>query len=103
MVKLKIGVIIYSLGDLISSNDTTSIILTLKLTKHIDNSISIDTVKYTPIYTYKNENATSLQYEILDINKSISEYLNETDSVISKDLYNTLTQAKSELKDILEN
>lgn len=101
MVKPKNGIIIYSLGDFLSSNDTSSIILTLKLTKHVDNSISIDTVKYTPIYTYRDTEKDSLQYEILDVNKSISEYLNENDNGISKNIYDTLIDTRKTLKNNL--
>ena len=98
------GFIIYSLGNFISDqnakNTRTSIILDLKITKHADNSISIDEVNYTPIYMYKNSSASSKKMKLLDINKTISLYENGTDTSIGENMYTTL---KKELDTISAN
>ena len=98
------GFIIYSLGNFISDqnakNTRTSIILDLKITKHADNSISIDEVNYTPIYMYKNNSASSKKMKLLDINKTISLYENGTDTSIGENMYTTL---KKELDTISAN
>ena len=98
------GFIIYSLGNFISDqnakNTRTSIILDLKITKHADNSISIDEVNYTPIYMYKNNSASSKKMKLLDIHKTISLYENGTDTSIGENMYTTL---KKELDTISAN
>ena len=57
------GFIIYSLGNFISDqnadNTRTSIILDLQITKHTDNSVTVDNINYIPIYMYKDTSASS--------------------------------------------
>ena len=52
----KDGFLIYSLGNFMSGqviqNTMNTIILQLKITKHSDNSITIDSYNYVPIYMY---------------------------------------------------
>lgn len=90
----------YSMGNFISGqvkkNTKQSVILNLELTKHYDGNkkISIDSVKYTPIYMY-DKNGTP-RYKLLDIEKEIEAYENG-EKELSTSLYNTL---KSELEHI---
>ena len=92
--------VMYSMGNFISGqvkkNTKQSVILNLEITKHYDGNkkISIDSVKYTPIYMY-DKNGTQ-RYKLLDIEKEIQAYENE-EKELSTTLYNTL---KSELEHI---
>ena len=80
----------------VKKNTKQSVILNLEITKHYDGNkkISIDSVKYTPIYMY-DKNGTQ-RYKLLDIEKEIQAYENE-EKELSTTLYNTL---KSELEHI---
>ena len=98
----KDGFVIYSLGNFMSGqtikNTKNSIILNLQITKHgADNKISIDNVKYTPIYMLDRGSRSSNRYQILDIRKRIENYENGTDKSIGQSTYNIL---KSELTNI---
>ncbi len=93
------GFIIYSLGNFISDqnadNTRTSIILDLQITKHTDESVTIDNVSYTPIYMYKDSSASTKKMRLLDINKTISLYETGADTSIGENMYTFL---KKELK-----
>ena len=93
------GFIIYSLGNFISDqnadNTRTSIILDLQITKHTDESVTIDNVSYTPIYMYKDSSASTKKMRLLDINKTISLYETGADTSIGENIYTFL---KKELK-----
>ena len=97
------GFIIYSLGNFISDqnakNTRSSIILDLQITKHTDDTLTIDNVSYTPIYMYKNPSLKSKKMKLLDINKSISSYEQGVDTTIGKSTYELL---KTELITISE-
>ena len=101
----KDGFVIYSLGNFMSGqvaeNTTNSIILNLKVTKHLDNTITIDSVDYVPIYMYHTGANPNVNYKIIDINKDINSY-EKGNSDISENLYNTLVSAKSKIDDILQ-
>lgn len=84
------GFVIYSLGNFMSgqtkTGTRTSIILNLNIIKKgEDSSVSIDSVSYTPIYTYTESNSTG--YKILDIGRSIEEYENGEDKTIGENNY----------------
>ena len=97
------GFIIYSLGNFISdqnaTNTRTSIILDLQITKHTDETITIDTVDYIPIYMYKNSSVSTKKMKLLDIEKTISLYESGTDTSIGEKMYTFL---KGELDTIAE-
>lgn len=97
------GFIIYSLGNFISDqnakNTRSSIILDLQITKHTDDTLTIDNVSYIPIYMYKNPSLKSKKMKLLDINKSISSYEQGVDTTIGKSTYELL---KTELVTISE-
>ena len=91
------GFIIYSLGNFISdqtaTNTRTSIILDLQITKHTDDTVTIDNVNYIPIYMYKDNSATTKKMKLLDVNKAISLYEDGTDISIGESMYSTLKNA----------
>lgn len=98
--------VIYSLGNFMSGqtkkNTRDSIILNLNITKKADdNSISIDSVSYIPIYMFKNSSLKNKKFKILDIENSISNYENNNSS-ISKSTYDTLNSELSKIKKILD-
>ena len=99
------GFVIYSLGNFMSgqvkSGTKQSVILNINLTKSgKNNTISIDSVNYTPIYTFKGTH-----YRLLDIQKTIDNY-NNGNTTYSKDtislLRNELEQIKNRLGNITE-
>ena len=89
----KEGFVIYSLGNFMSGqvkeNTRDSIILNLTLTKKGTGEITIDKVKYIPIYTYKKANGTLQRYKVLDIKKALDAY-NNGNKYITSDEYNLL-------------
>lgn len=100
----KDGFVIYSLGNFMSGqvaeNTMNTIILQLKVTKHSDNKVTIDSVNYVPIYMYDKGSGQSERYKILDINKTISAYESGNKN-ISEKLYDTLKAAKSKIDKIM--
>lgn len=102
----KDGFVIYSLGNFVSgqiyANTKSTVILDIQITKNSDGKISIDNVKYTPVYLYDKGAGTKTRtrYTLIDLEKSISDYENGNDSSISKSLYNTF---KDELENIKKN
>lgn len=99
----KDGFVIYSLGNFVSgqiyANTKSTVILDIQITKNSEGKISIDSVKYTPVYLYdKGANSKSrTRYTLIDINQAIKNYEDGKDNSISKSLYNTL---KDELANI---
>ena len=102
---VKDGFLIYSLGNFMSGqvieNTMNTIILQLQITKHPDNSISIDSVKYVPIFMYNKGAGQEKRYKILDINKTMNAY-ESGDNTISDGLYNKLKQAKNKIESIVD-
>lgn len=102
----KDGFVIYSLGNFMSGqvaeNTMNSIILQLQVTKHSDSKITIDSVKYIPIYMYDKGTGQKERYKILDINKTITSYRNG-DKTISDKLYKTLQDSKTKIDKIMTN
>ena len=101
------GFIIYSLGNFISDqnadNTRTSIILDLQITKHTDESVTIDNVSYTPIYMYKDSSSTTKKMKLLDINKTISLYEAGSDTSIGEDMYTFLKRELTKISEILNS
>lgn len=95
--------VIYSLGNFMSGqvieNTMNSIILQLKITKHQNGTITIDSYDYIPIYMYDKGSGQTERYKILDINKRISAYENG-DKSISKTLYDTLVSSKNMIDNV---
>lgn len=103
----KDGFVIYSLGNFVSgqiyANTKSTVILDIQVTKNTENKISIDSVKYTPVYLYdKGPNAGQRsRYTLIDIEKAILDYEKGNSSNISKDLYNTLKNELSNIKKVV--
>ena len=99
------GFIIYSLGNFISDqnadNTRTSIVLDLQITKHTDESVTIDDVNYIPIYMYKDSSASTKKMKLLDINKTISSYEDSSDTSIGENMYIFLKGELNTISDIL--
>lgn len=98
----KDGFVIYSLGNFISGqvkqNTKNSVILDIQITKNGQTGkISIDSIKYTPIYMYKS-NAKSKAYKVLDIENTILKYEAELDTSIGESMYNTLKTELTKIK-----
>ena len=96
----KEGLVIYSLGNLISGqvkeNTRTSSIITLKLTKKAAiNKITFDEIIYTPIYTYTSPKYKN--YKILDIQQTLYNFESKKNSNISNETYQLL---QNELKKV---
>lgn len=102
----KDGFVIYSLGNFMSGqvieNTRNTIILQLQVTKHPDNTITIDSYSYIPIYMYDKGAGQQDRYKILDINKEITAYENG-DTTISEELYKTLKSVKQKIENTLIN
>lgn len=99
------GFVIYAQGNFTADQrdeiTRDSIILNLSITKHADNSITIDKVNYTPIYMYKNPSLSIKKMKIIDIEKTIASYEDGTDTSIGQSLYNTLTTQLQKIKSIV--
>lgn len=99
--------LIYSLGNFVSGQNKEytnhSIILKLTITKHTNNTISIDSINYIPIYVDDRKRTSPERYKILNIDKSISAYENKSDSSVSTQLYEKLKKARKATEDILGN
>ena len=95
--------VIYAFGNFIcdqnAENTRNSIILNMDITKNPDGKISIDNIDYVPTYMYKNPNLSIRKMKVLDIEKTISNYENGTDTSIGQSTYNLL---QNELKKINE-
>lgn len=97
----KDGFVIYSLGNFMSAQKDKytkdSIILNLKVTKHSEGNITIDSYNYTPIYMQDNGTNATNRYEIIDLEKQISNYQNG-DTTISASTYKTYVAELENIK-----
>lgn len=95
--------VVYSLGNFMSGqtkpNTRNSIILNMNFTKHGDTEkTTIDSVSYVPIYMYKSSSTTTHKYQILDLEKTIANYEDGTDTSIGKSNYSLLKTELSKIK-----
>lgn len=98
--------VIYSLGNFMSGqtqkNTRNSIILNMSFTKNGETGkITIDTVNYVPIYMYKSASGTTQRYKILDIEKTLENYDNGTNTSIGASTYLTLQNELAKIKNTL--
>lgn len=100
----KDGFVIYSLGNFMSAQKDKytkdSIILNLQITKHSEGNITIDSYNYTPIYMQDNGTNATNRYEIIDLEKQISNYQNG-DTTISASTYKTYVAELENIKKAL--
>ena len=102
----KEGFVIYSLGNFLADQGyqytRDSAILNLKISKNGETGkISIDSVKYTPIYIYNNRSKSKQRFKLLDIEKTIEAYDAGYDTSIGKTTYNKLTTELKNIKKII--
>ena len=101
----KEGFIVYSLGNFLADQNKTytrdSAILNLNITKHSDNKITINYVKYTPIYTYKNTSQSNKKFKIIDLKNTIASYDAGYDTTIGTKLYHTFKSEFENVKKLL--
>lgn len=101
----KDGFVIYALGNFIcdqnAENTRNSIILNLKITKHVDGKISIDNADYIPIYMYKKPTSELRKMKLLDIEQTIYNYESYIDSSIDKKIYENLKIQLEKIKKIV--
>lgn len=99
------GFVIYACGNFIcdqnAENTRNSIILNLTITKHSDGKISIDKANYVPIYMYKGAPGKLRRMKVLDIEQSITDYENGTDTSIGQSTYNDLKTQLEKIKTIV--
>ena len=97
--------VVYALGNFTADQrdeiTRDSAILNLTITKNSNGKISIDKVDYVPIYIYKNRNANTHKFKILDIEKTIYEYETGTNTSIGSNTYNNLKVQLERIKSIL--
>ena len=101
----KDGFVIYALGNFIcdqnAENTRNSIILNLKITKHVNGKISIDSANYIPIYMYKKPTSELRKMKLLDIEQTIYEYESGMDSSIGQKTYENLKIQLDKIKKIV--
>ena len=97
------GFVIYSLGNFVSGqvkeNTRDSIILNLSITKKGTGEVTVDSAKYTPIYTYKS-GASKKQYKVLDIKKALDNF-NNGNKYITQNDYNTIKKEYDKILSIV--
>ena len=97
--------VVYALGNFTADQrdeiTRDSAILNLTITKNSDGKISIDKVNYVPIYMYKNTNVSTHKFKILDIEKTIKDYEEGTNTSINSTVYNNLKKQLEKIKSIL--
>lgn len=96
--------LVYSLGNFVSGqNDEItrlSAILNINIKKR-NNKTTIEDVSYTPTYMYNKGANKKERFLVLDMDKSILDYENKTDQMITSDLYQKLKAGKTKIDTIL--
>lgn len=99
------GFVIFACGNFIcdqnAENTRNSIILNLNITRHSDGKVTVDKANYIPIYMYKGAPGKLRRMKVLDIEKSIANYENGTDTSIGQSTYNDLKKQLEKIKTIV--
>lgn len=99
------GFVIFACGNFIcdqnAENTRNSIILNLDITRHSDGKVTVDKANYIPIYMYKGAPGKLRRMKVLDIEKSIANYENGTDTSIGQSTYNDLKAQLEKIKTIV--
>ena len=99
------GFVIFACGNFIcdqnAENTRNSIILNLDITRHSDGKVTVDKANYIPIYMYKGAPGKLRRMKVLDIEKSITNYENGTDTSIGQSTYNDLKKQLEKIKTIV--
>lgn len=98
----KDGFVVYSLGNFVcdglSESGRTSVILNLKITKHVDGRLSFTSADSIPIYLDKNTSSKTRQLKLLDMKKVIYNYEAGIDSSIGEKNYQKLKARLEEIE-----
>lgn len=96
--------VIYALGNFTADQrdiiTRDSIILNLTATKHSNGKLTIDKAEYTPIFMFKNSNATK-KFKVLNIQKTLDKYDSGEDTSIGKSNYDMLKTQLTKIKEIV--
>ena len=100
--------VIYSLGNFMSgqtkTNTRNSVILNINFTKSGETEkTSIKDVTYVPIYMYKSSSGSTKRYKAIDIEKTLKDYDNGTNTSIGKSMYSTLQTELTKIKNTMGN
>ena len=99
------GFVIFACGNFIcdqnAENTRNSVILNLDITRHSDGKVTVDKANYIPIYMYKGAPGKLRRMKVLDIEKSIANYENGTDTSIGQSTYNDLKNQLEKIKTIV--
>ena len=101
----KDGLVIYSLGNLLADQNKKytrdSAIMNISVTKDENGKIKINTVKYTPIYIYKDTSKSTQKFKIINIQNVIDSFEAGYSPNLSKTTYNTFKTELENIKNIL--
>ena len=101
----KDGLVIYSLGNLLADQSKKytrdSAIMNVSVTKEENGKITINTVKYTPTYIYKDTAKSTQKFEIINIQNAIDSFDAGYSPNLSKTTYNTFKTELENIKNIL--
>lgn len=89
--------IVYSIGNFLSTQSNLGMILEVQFTKEVtgeESKAKLTKVKFTPTYLYQNNK----KYELLDIRKIVSTYENEDNKIVDKKTYKNLKKALEEIE-----
>ncbi|MEE0866647.1 MAG: CapA family protein [Clostridia bacterium] len=99
------GFVIFACGNFIcdqnAENTRNSIILNLDITRHSNGKVTVDKANYIPIYMYKGATGKLRRMKVLDIEKSIANFENGTDTSIGQSTYNDLKKQLEKIKTIV--
>ena len=99
------GFVIFACGNFIcdqnAENTRNSIILNLDITRHSNGKVTVDKANYISIYMYKGAPGKLRRMKVLDIEKSIANYENGTDTSIGQSTYNDLKKQLEKIKTIV--
>ena len=99
------GLVIYSLGNLLADQNKKytrdSAIMNVSVTKDENGKIKINTVKYTPIYIYKDTSKSTQKFKIINIQNAIDSFEAGYSPNLSKTTYNTFKTELENIKNIL--
>ena len=97
----KDGFVIYSLGNFLADQTKkytrSSAIVNLNITKNAQNKISINSVKYTPIYINKTNSKNEKKFKIINLKNAVAAYEAGYTDGISHNEYKTF---KAELSNV---
>lgn len=92
----------YSLGDFFSDQTGASLILDMTFTKYTDGTAELSEVGYTPIYLADFGAEAANRFRVLHVENAIAQYQDRYYDRVSDELYKTLTEVPTDLKEYVE-